>query len=177
MRNLLLANLAAAALVACSPPASQQAPGETPNEIPTQTACNNVAPNAAQAVTLEGDVAVAAAVADLRGGRVTPGLYDLASGARNGAATGWTGARSVSLEVTELETGTTFNWASAAPGSSDVERWTAGFIDSPTAHLTYTCGKTGGADVEFNAEPNGLRLRLPDENGAGSLLLTFARRT
>src|SRR5262245_23476823 len=112
MRTLLLATLAAAALVACSPPSSQQAPGETPNaDAPAQTACNNVAPNAAQAVTLEGDVAVAAAVADLRGGRVTPGLYDLASGSRVGAATGWSGPRSVALEVTELETGTTFNWA------------------------------------------------------------------
>lgn len=175
-RFLLLA--AAATLVACSPPSSTDAPtSEAPStETPAPLACNDVAPNTAQAVTLQGDVAVAAAVADLRGGRVTPGLYDLASGNRIGAATGWQGARAVSLQVIEEETGTIFNYASAAPSGAETERWTAGFIDSPTPHLTYTCGKSGGADVAFTAEANGLQIRIPEESGAGSLYLVFVRR-
>lgn len=135
--------------------------------------CNDVAPDAAQAVTLGDEVAVAAVVADLRGGRVTPGTYDLVRGARLGPA-GWQGARAVALDVREAEAGTIFNWASIAPGG-ETERWTAGFIDAPSGHLTFTCGRSGGADIGFSAEASGLRLHI-SEAGGGALYLVFARR-
>ncbi len=167
MRVLVLA--AALALGACSPPTSR------PPEAPMVTVCNDVTPNPAQAITLGDEVAVDAAVADLRGGRVAPGTYDLVSGNRIGAAAGWQGARAVVLDVREAEAGTIFNWASIAPGG-ETERWTAGFIDAPSGHLTFTCGRGGGADVGFSVEAEALRLQVPEQSGAGSLYLVFARR-
>lgn len=176
MRFMLFA-ATAALLAACSPPSNDSTNNGTPAPgAPTVTACNDVVPDTTQSVTLGDDVAVASAVADLRGGRVAPGIYDLVSGGRLGGATGWSGGRAVALNVSELEAGTIFNWASAAP-SGDVERWTAGFIDAPSGHLTYTCGRVGGADVDFTAEANGLRLQLPEVSGTGSLYLVFAKRS
>jgi hypothetical protein len=166
MRVLIFA--AALALAACSPPANR------PPEAPMVVVCNDVTPNPAQAVTLGDEVAVAAAIADLRGGRVAPGTYDLVSGARSGPAAGWQGARAVALDVREAEAGTIFNWASSPPGG-ETERWSAGFIDAPAGHLTFTCGRSGGADVGFSAEADALRLNI-SEAGGGALYLVFARR-
>lgn len=175
MRALLLTAAAALALSACSPPASKGPAAPGAGDGPAQIACNELAPNTATPVALDGEVAVAAAVSDLRGGRITPGAYDLVSGNRIGGAAGWTGVRAIALDVSEGEAGTIFNWASAIPGGQ-TERWTAGFIDAPNAHLTFTCGRSGGSDIAFTAEANGLRLRIPDESGAGELYLVFARR-
>lgn len=167
MRVLLFT--AALALGACSPPPSR------PPEAPLAIVCNDVAPNPAQAITLGDETAAAAAIADLRGGRVAPGTYDLVAGNRIGAAAGWQGARAVALDAREAEAGTIFNWASAAP-SGETERWTAGFIDVPSGHLTFTCGRSGGADISFSAEADALRLQMPEQSGAGSFYLVFARR-
>lgn len=174
MRTLLYSAVAALALAACSPPASK-GPAQSPaDDAPSAVACNELAPNTARPVALEGEVAVAAAVSDLRGGRITPGTYDLVSGNRIGGAVGWSGVRAIALDVSESEAGTTFNWAAAAPGE-ETERWTAGFLDAPGPHLTFTCGRSGGADLAFTAEANGLRLRMP-EGDAGALYLVFVRR-
>jgi hypothetical protein len=159
-------------LASCSPPANQAPARPSPR---LNIACNDLAPNPAGAVALDGEIAAAIAVADLRGGRIAPGIYDLVSGARIGMAAGWEGARAVAIEVREDESGTMFNWANAAPDGA-VERWTAGFIDAPTPHLTYVCGRSGGADIAFTAEGAGLRLQLPEDGGAGSLYLVFLRR-
>lgn len=167
----------AALLAACSPPSNTKQ-GEAPTpDTPIVAACNQVVPDLTQVVTLGDDVAVASSVADLRGGRVAPGTYDLISGGRLGGAAGWQGGRAVALEVSESEAGTMFNWASAPSGGGDAERWTAGFIDAPQGHLTFTCGRSGGADVDFTAEANGLRLQVPEDGGTGSLYLVFSRRT
>lgn len=176
MRTLLLSAVAALALAACSPPAGKGPAAPGPGEGPASVACNELTPDTAHPVALEGEVAVAAAVTDLRGGRITPGTYDLASGNRIGGPVGWTGVRAIALDVREGEAGTIFHWAAAIPGG-ETERWTAGFIDTPGPHLTYTCGRTGGVDLAFTAEPNGLRLRIPEESGAGSLYLVFVRRS
>lgn len=177
MRFITLAAVAAL-LVACSPPSSnKQSEAPQAPDAPIVAACNNVTPDLTQAVTLGDDVAVASAVADLRGGRVAPGTYDLISGGRVGGAAGWQGARAAALEVSESEAGTVFNWASAPSGGGDAERWTAGFLDAPQGHLTFLCGREGGADVDFTAEANGLRLQLPEASGTGSLYLVFSRRS
>jgi len=169
MRMLVL--LAAASLAACSPP-TQQAPAPTP-EPPTEIACNAVAPNLTRQVQVQEQTVVSAS--DLSGGAIAPGLYDLASATRIGAATGWQGARAVALEVSEQDAAVTFNWAGAA-ASGPVDRWTARFTDTPDVRLSYTCGRIGDVPAEFTASGNRLQLRLPD-GGAGSLELTFERRT
>lgn len=167
---------AIAVLTACSQPSSTpQSP--RPEGPIAATACNDVTPDFAQTVTLGDDVAIAAAVSDLRGGRVAPGVYDLVSGGRLGGATGWQGGRAVALDVSETEAGTIFNWASAPFDGAAAERWTAGFIDAPQGHLTFTCGRSGGADVDYTAEAGGMRLQLPEASGAGSLYLVFSRRS
>ena len=167
MRALMIA--AAIVLSACSPPA------RGPPAPPIADACNDVTPDAAKAVTLGHADMVAAAITDLRGGRVAPGTYDLVSGNRIGAAAGWQGARAVALDVREAEAGTIFNWASMA-SIGDVERWTAGFIDAPSGHLTFTCGRNGGADIGFSADADGLHLQTPEAGGVGALSLVFERR-
>lgn len=175
MRRLLLAAACIATLASCSPPAQETSQAPAAEVPPVTAACNALEPDLANAVTLEGEVAVAAAVADLRGGRITPGTYDLASGNRIGGAAGWQGARAMTLDVNESDAGAMFDWASAAPGG-EVERWTAGFTEAPSPRLTYTCGRSGGADVAFTAEPNGLRLRVTEDGETGSLYLVFVRR-
>lgn len=176
MRNLLIAVSLVALVAACQPPSSQQPQGETPTaETPQVQACNDVAPNMQRAVSVQESTAVASVAADLRGGRVAPGTYDLASATRIGSATGWQGARAVALDVSESDAGTQFNWASTPAGGGDTDRWTATFTDATQAGLSYTCGRAGNVAVEFTAQPNALTLRVPD-GANGSLQLDFQRR-
>jgi hypothetical protein len=173
MRALLVSVTMAAALAACSPPAQQDA-GETTAPPPTVVACNTVAPDLARQVRVEEELATVAS-ADLRGGAITPGTYDLTSARRVGAARGWSDTRAVALEVSEAPTGgVTFNWAGAAP-NGQVDTWTASFTDTPEARLTYTCGRMGEVSAGFTASGDELQLRLPD-GADGSLHLVFARR-
>lgn len=170
MRTLLLIS-AAATLAACTPPAPRQ-DAPAPSEI---AACNDVTPDMARQVRVEEASAVAAAASDLRGGRIAPGVYDLARAARVGAATGWADTRAVALAVTESSTGAvTFNWAGAAPGGQ-ADRWTAAFTETPQARLSYTCGRIGDVPAAFAADDANLTLRLQDGAG-GSLELAFQRR-
>ena len=61
--------------------------------------CNQLTPDGSKQVAIEN--AAAATVAELRGGRVTPGVYDLSRALQIGDATGWSGTRAVVLQVTE----------------------------------------------------------------------------
>jgi hypothetical protein len=172
MRTLVMSAALVAALAACSPPAQQETEAEAP---PAVIACSALTPDAARQVRVEEEVAAASAASDLRGGRITPGVYDLVSAHRIGAATGWQGTRAVALGVAENAAGgVTFNWAGAAPGG-EVDRWTASFTDTPQVRLAYTCGRIGEVDADFAAEANTLQLRLPD-GANGALLLLFQRR-
>src|SRR5262245_19751978 len=173
MRVILFSAAAAATLLACTPPA--QRPETPPEQPPTVVACNSVTPDASRQVSVEDAAATAETAADLRGGAIAPGVYDLVTAARIGAATGWSGTRAVALEVSESEAGgVAFNWAGAAPGG-EVDRWTAAFTDMPQPRLSYSCGRTGDVTAEFATQPNRLVLRLPD-GGEGRLALTFQRR-
>jgi hypothetical protein len=172
-RSILLA--AAAALVACSPPSNTaEAPAETPPAI--ETACNTVTPDLSKQVQLQTEpVAAAALPPDLPGGPITPGIYDLDTGYVSGGAPAWTEARAVALEVTESSAGVVFNWA-AAPDRPDTARWTATFHEGPPAQLSFTCGRTGNAEIAFGAPANQLQLRVPDPGGTGTQALIFVRR-
>jgi len=175
MRRLLFSAAIAALLVACSPPASKQS--EAPTEpAPQVQACNDVAPNLSQMVSIASEQAVASAASDLRGGAINPGTYDLTRAVRIGEATGWQGQRAVTLEVAEDSSGAvTFNWAGAA-AAGEVDRWTARFNDTGEHPiLSYTCGRMGDVAAEFTAAQNALTLRVPD-GANGSLQLDFARR-
>jgi hypothetical protein len=174
MRRFLLTTAVAALLAACTPPASQQDRPDTPPG-PQVVACNDVSPDAARQVAVGEEVAVAAAAADLRGGTIAPGTYDLTRATRVGAATGWSGTRAVALEVSEDQAGAvTFNWAGAASGG-ETDRWTATFTEAPQPRLAYTCGRAGEVPAEFAAESNALQLRLQD-GASGQLALEFQRR-
>lgn len=174
MRKVLASAAIAALLAACSPPASQDT-AETPTPPPSVVACNAVAPDNARQVGVGEEVVTTAAAADLRGGSIAPGVYDLASATRVGSPTGWSGTRAVALEVSEASSGAvTFNWAGAPP-QGEVDRWTATFTDTPTPRIAFTCGRMGEVDADFAVEAGALQLRLPD-GAQGSLLLTFARR-
>jgi len=172
----LISFAAAAALLACSPPAAPDradAPSPTP-PAPQQTACNAVTPDASRQVAVQAPLA-AAAVSDLRGGAIAPGVYDLVSATRVDAATGWQGTRAVALAVTEAPNGVvTFDWAGAAT-SGETDRWTATFSEIPQARLNYTCGRMGEVDAAFVVQGEELRLRLPD-GANGALDLVFDRR-
>jgi hypothetical protein len=173
MRKVLVSVAVGALAAACSPPA-QREPAE-PAPPPAVESCNTVAPDAARQIGVEDETATAAAAADLRGGRIAPGVYDLVRAMRIGQATGWQGTRAVALEVAENASGgVTFNWAGAGPGG-EVDRWTATFTEAPQPRLSYTCGRIGDVDAGFSAEGDALQLRLPD-GANGSLLLSFQRR-
>ncbi len=175
MRSFLLTTAVVALLAACAPPASQQERPETPPG-PTVVACNEVAPNASQQVTVGEPVAAVAAASDLRGGSITPGTYDLVRATRVGSATGWNGTRAIALNVSEDQAGAvTFNWAGAAPGG-EVDRWTAGFTETPQPRISYTCGRAGEVAAEFAAQANALQLRIQD-GASGQLELEFQRRS
>ena len=176
MRTSLTAAAFAALLAACSPPAQREAEGPR-DSAPQVQACNDLAPMAGRLVRVEEQMAVASAASDLRGGAITPGVYDLTRAARIGEATGWQGERAVSLEVSEDVAGAvTFNWAGLQP-NGDVDRWTASFNDAG-AHpiLSYTCGRMGEVAAEFTAQQDALTLRVPD-GANGSLQLEFQRRS
>ncbi|MEZ5995382.1 MAG: hypothetical protein R3C25_06480 [Hyphomonadaceae bacterium] len=175
MRHFLKPAAAAAALLAgCSQPAPSQAP-QQPEVPPAIEACNSVTPDAARQIAVTDEVASTAAAADLRGGRIAPGTYDLIAATRIGAATGWRGTRAVALEVSEdADNGVAFNWAGAAPGG-ETDRWTASFSEEPSPHMTYRCGRMGDVPVAFAVEGAALQLRLTDGAG-GSLALTFQPR-
>lgn len=174
MRAFLFSTAAAALLAACTPPAPQQERPETPPG-PTVVACNDVAPDMARQISVEEAVAAAAAAADLRGGSIAPGTYDLVRASRIGAATGWSGTLAVALAVTEDPAGAvTFNWAGAAP-AGETDRWTASFTDTPQPRITYTCGRSGEVAADFAAQANALQLRLPD-GANGQLSMEFQRR-
>jgi hypothetical protein len=175
MRKFFVSAAVAALVAACSPPASQDT-AERPDEPPTVAACNDIAPNAARQVTVGDEVVTAAAAADLRGGSIAPGTYDLASATRVGSPTGWSGTRAVSLGVSEeVNGGVIVNW-SGAPPSGERDTWTASFTEAPQPHITFTCGRIGGADIDFAVEGNALQLRMPD-GANGSLALNFERRS
>jgi hypothetical protein len=165
-----------AALAACSPPAQQQSEQTPTTPPPTVVACNSVTPDASKQVAVQDELATAAAASELRGGRIAPGLYDLTTARRVGAATGWSGTRAVALNVSESTGGgVTFNWAGAAPGGAS-DTWTADFTDTPRVRLTYTCGRVGSVDADFSAAASRLELRLPD-GANGALHLVFAKRS
>ncbi|GAM98371.1 hypothetical protein U91I_02004 [alpha proteobacterium U9-1i] len=171
----LIPLIAATALAACSPPSNTASEAPPRPETPQVAACNNVAPDLNKLVSVQNEVVTAAAaLADLSGGRIVPGLYDLTSATRIGGATGWAGQRAVSLDVTESNGAVVFNWAGAA-ASGEVDTWTANFTDTPQVRLTYTCGRMGDVEGAFTAEPNELTLRLTD-GASGALLLGFERR-
>jgi hypothetical protein len=175
MRTFLIATTALALLAACTPPASQQERPDAP-PAPDVIACNDVAPDASRQIGVEDAAAAATAVSDLRGGAITPGVYDLVRATRLGSATGWRGTRAVALAVSEDETGAvSFNWAGAAPGG-EVDRWTATFTDTPQPRMTYTCGRAGEVPAEFAATATSLQLRLPD-GANGRLAMDFERRS
>lgn len=175
MRAFLLTTAFVALLAACSPPAQQTERPET-SPGPTTVACNDVAPDAARQIAVGEEVVTAAAAADLRGGSIAPGTYDLTSASRIGSATGWTGTRAVALEVSEGESGgVTFNWAGAETGGA-TDRWTATFTEAPQPRLAYTCGRMGEVAADFAAQSNALQLRLQDGAG-GQLALQFQRRS
>ena len=174
MRIVLISAAAAALLAACTPPEQRDRADRPDTPGPGVVACNEVAPDLSRQVRVEDAIAVAAA--DLRGGRITPGTYDLASATRTGQATGWSGTRAVALDITEeTQGGVVFNWAGAAP-SGDVDRWTAQFTETPEPRVTYTCGRTGEVSADFSAEPNALQLQIPD-GANGSLVMNFERRS
>ena len=178
MRHLILAIAASGALLAaCSrSETSREDPSAAPTTTPAIAACNSVTPDAARQVAVEDGAAIAVAASDLRGGSISPGLYDLTAASRIGAATGWTGTRAVALEVSEAADGqVAFNWAGAAP-SGDADRWSASFSETPQPRLTYSCGRIGDVPLEFSAETTVLTLRLQDGAG-GQLALTFSRRS
>lgn len=176
MRSLFMATALALVLVACSPPAPQRQSEPQPAPPPAEMACNALSPDAARQVRVEEPLS-GAALADLRGGSITPGLYDLASARRAGSATGWQGTRAVALEVSEAPSGVvTLNWASADPSNGYTDRWTATLTDTPQTRLSYSCGRIGEVEASFAADDTTLRLRLPD-GGGGALDLEFAKRS
>lgn len=175
MRKVLMSVAVVAMLAACSPPPQQTTSETPPSPTPVVAACNDVHPDASKQVSVEEAQATVAAAVDLRGGRITPGTYDLTRAQRLGQATGWSGTRAVALAVAEGANGTTFNWAGVAPGGA-ADTWTASFTDTPHAQITFTCGRTGTVDANFNASANALDLRLPD-GANGQLHLSFARRS
>ena len=72
--RLVASLIAIAALSACNQPTTQ-AP-DTPAPTPQIAACNALEPDSARLVTVQDEAAVTM-LADLRGGAITPGLYDL----------------------------------------------------------------------------------------------------
>src|SRR5690606_37276853 len=99
MRKLILTAALAALIGACSPPAPQSnTDGEAPP--PVLEACNTVSPDSDRQVRVEEELAVASAAADLRGGAIAPGVYDLVRAVRIESARGWSDTRAAALQVT-----------------------------------------------------------------------------
>lgn len=176
MRIALIAT--AALLAACSPPADNGATNkgkdEAPPSPPPVAACNSVAPDFAKLVIVQEPTPALMSAAELRGGPINPGVYDLASATRIGAATAWSGPRAVALEVAESDDGVVLNWAGAGPHGA-VDTWTALLTDTPSVSLTYSCGRVGAVEAGFAAATDSLELRIQDGAG-GALHMTFQRR-
>jgi hypothetical protein len=173
MRRVLLSAALAAFVLACSPPAPQQE-SEAPGPVPEVVACNTIAPDHTRQVAVSDGEAVASAAADLRGGALTPGVYDLIRATRIGSPTGWQNTRAVALEISENSEGVvTLNWA-GAPLQGQVDRWTAEFREQPR-RIAFTCGRIGEVAADFQSSGNALELRLPD-GANGALLMNFERR-
>lgn len=171
MRSLPL--FALVALVACTPPAPEQpeTPASTP---PAVAACNAVAPDLSRLVSVTDGEPASTPAAELRGGRIAPGTYDLVSAARISGATGWSGARAVALEIAEGDAGVVINWAGAEPGGR-IDTWTASLTEAPRARLAFTCGRIGEVDASFSAQADTLELRIQD-GASGALHMSFTRR-
>jgi len=163
----------ATALVACSPPAvqTQERPPATP---PAGAACNALAPDPTRLVEVRDGEAAATAAAELRGGAIAPGTYDLIGAVRIGAATGWREPRAVALQVAESDEGVVLNWAGSAPGGP-IDTWTATLRETPSVRLSYSCGRIGDVEAAFSAQADRLELRIQD-GASGALSLSFARR-
>lgn len=174
MRRLLLLT-AATTLMACSQPQQPQTTQAAP-QTPIVRACNALEPDMSRALAPEEEgVAAAALPPELPGGPITPGIYDLTGGVRVDGAPAWPDARAVSIEVAESADGVTFNWAQAS-ATGEAERWTAQFHQGPPAQLSFTCGRTGEAQIAFTPTAHSLQLRIPDASGVGALRLTFEKR-
>lgn len=173
MRRLLFSAALAALMAACSPPASQQ-DAEAPPAPAPELACNTVAPDSTRQVAVTDSEAVASAAAELRGGVLSPGVYDLVRATRIGAPSGWRNTQAVAIEISEGADGVvTLNWA-GAPEQGQVDRWSAEFRDAPP-RIAFTCGRIGEVEAQFQASGRALELRLPD-GANGALLLNFERR-
>lgn len=173
MGYVMRSALCALALAACTPPANNTEAPPLPEAPPATTiACNGVAPDSARQIAVT--ELAAAAAADLRGGEIAPGVYDLVSAIRVGGATGWAGTRAVALEVSETDDGVVFNWA-GADAAGAVDRWTATFTETPQPRLTYTCGRIGDVAAGFAVQSGELRLQLQD-GADGQLALVFQPR-
>lgn len=171
MRSPLILIALTLALAACDPPREARDQPKGPQPPP----CNLVQPDLARAVSVEDAPAAAAAVADLRGGPIAPGTYDLVRATRIGQPTGWQGMSTIALEVSESEAGeVTFDWAGIRDGQ--IDRWTADFSETPEPLLTFTCGRIGHIGAIYAMSGETLNLRLPD-GANGSLDLVFERRS
>lgn len=170
MRLIVLA--LAAALAACSPPQPQQSEPPPSPPLPAVT-CNSLAPDLTKLVEVQDGAAVSTAAAELRGGSIAPGTYDLTGATRIGGATGWRGARAVALGAAESDDGVVLNWAGVAPGQP-IDSWTATLRETPT-RLSYSCGRVGDVEAAFHAQGDRLQLRIQD-GASGALEMTFARR-
>ncbi|MBL8536107.1 MAG: hypothetical protein JNM59_01745 [Hyphomonadaceae bacterium] len=174
-RDVVKSAAAVLCLAACSPPAQQSETHPPRAPAPIVITCNALTPDTARAVLVQEELASTAAASDLRGGAITPGVYDLTQATRIGAATGWSGAQTVALEVTENEaSGVTFNWASVT-AQGEIDRWTAAFTETPSPRIIYSCGRIGEVPIEFAARNRTLNLRIQD-GANGQLALVFERR-
>ena len=111
-------------------------------------ACNQVTPNLSIAAMMRGDTVPASAMPPLKGGRIAPGLYDLASGEQLDGAPSWEDTRYVSLSVRDSSTGTVLEWGQLA-GSDGKTRseWTALLRKGPPASLAVSCGRSGTVTI------------------------------
>jgi hypothetical protein len=171
MRIALFA--AAALLAACSPPADKGKDEAPPSPTPI-AACNEVGPDFSKLVTVQEATPALMSAAELRGGPINPGTYDLVSAVRVGQATAWDGARAVALDIVETEAGVILHWAGGAPGGA-LDTWDATLTDTPSVSISYTCGRVGTVDAAFVTYANRLELRIQD-GASGALHMTFERR-
>lgn len=177
MGKLRLMTALSFALAACTPAATPPAPRDdngTQSTAPV-IACNALRPNTQRLIFVQAPPTLAESAADLRGGPIAPGVYDLVSATRIGAATGWSGARAVALEVSESEDGAVvLNWAGVSPGAA-TDTWTAALTQSVEPRLRFTCGRIGDVPAAFAASSGALDLELQD-GATGRLAMHFEVR-
>ena len=168
----LFVTTALAALAACAPPASQ-ATHTSATSTRRAAVCNRVSPDLTKLVLL-GERPLALAHAELLGGPLAPGVYDLSGGYVSGGAPSWRVTRAAALEVVETGVGERLNYASMS--NNVLERWSATFHEGPPTTIDYTCGHSGRQVVTFQAQAQQLQLRVPDPSGVGEQTLIFTRR-